>query len=39
MGVKGCCDCHIIEEKGIGGSLLKGKVKVLIDVLNKLYAG
>ena len=39
MGVKGFCDylSYLVEEKGIGGGLLEGKVKVLIDVLNKLF--
>ena len=39
MGVKGFCDylSYLVEEKGIGGGLLEGKVKVLIDALNKLY--
>ena len=39
MGVKGFCDylSYLVKEKGIGGGLLEGKVKVLIDVLNKLF--
>jgi len=38
MGVEGFCGylTYLVKEKGIGGGLLKGKVKVLINAINKL---
>ena len=39
MGVKGFCQylTYLIEEKGIEGGLIEGKVKVLIGAINNMY--
>jgi len=39
-GIEGFCQylTYLVEEKGIQGGLIEGKVKVLIDAINNVYA-
>ena len=39
-GIEGFCQylAYLVEEKEIQGGLIEGKVKVLIDAINNMYA-
>ena len=39
MGVEGFCQylTYLVEEKGIEGGLIEGKVKLLINAINNMY--